>query len=78
MFMVYWTEVHEKERTPKCKEFCTEGMTQALNFLESLRKKQRENGDIFHITMSAENPHSVGLPGVAETGPDYNWKKRRI
>jgi hypothetical protein len=28
--------------------------------------------------MVSENPNSVGRPGVAEVGPDYDWKKRRI
>jgi hypothetical protein len=32
---------------------------------------------ICFIAMSSENPHSIGPSGVAETGPDYKWKKRR-
>jgi hypothetical protein len=28
--------------------------------------------------MAHENPHSVGKQGYDVTGPDYDWKKRRI
>ena len=77
MFMVYWVQTHDEGCTPQCRAFDTEAMTAALQFTEVLRKQQREQGGIAHVTLSSENPHSAGLPGVADPAPDYNWKKRR-
>lgn len=78
MFMVYWTEVQGELEHPQSRKFELDQMTEALQYMESLRKKQRMTGGICHITMSSENPNSVGLPGVDVTGDDYDWKKRRI
>jgi hypothetical protein len=78
MFMVYWTEVQGELEHPQSRNFDLHQMTDALQYMESLRKKQRMTGDICHVTMSSENPNSVGLPGVDVTGDDYDWKKRRI
>jgi hypothetical protein len=75
--MVYWTVVNNGTKYPHAKEFHSNDMITAMKFMEELRTKQREGKDVCFITMSSENPHSVGHPGVAETGPDYNWKKRR-
>ena len=77
MFMVYWTEVRAEISQPRCKEFALDHMVDALQYMEALRKTQRSAGNISHVTMSSENPNSVGLPGVDVTGADYNWKKRR-
>jgi hypothetical protein len=77
MFMVYWIDSHGELNNPKCKEFELHEMSKALEWMESLRKIQRENGGVGHIVMSSENPNSVGLLGVDITDASYNWKKRR-
>ena len=66
MFKVYWTLDHQ-----------TYGlrfgdMTEALNHCQYLR-----NSGAKFVTMCSELPDMVGEFGVRETGPDYNWKKRR-
>lgn len=78
MFVVYWTVVQQKMKMPERKEFQIHDMRAALQFMESLRNQQREFGSLCHITMSSENPNSVGRSGVAEASADYNWKKRRL
>jgi hypothetical protein len=77
MYMVYWTVVDNGTKYPHAKEFESRDMGAALKFMEGLREKQRNGEAIHFVTLSSENPQSVGHPGVAETGPDYNWKKRR-
>jgi hypothetical protein len=77
MYMVYWTEVNDDAATAHGREFATSDMTGAMQFMEALRARQRQGEGICFVTMSSENPDSVGHPGVADPGPDYNWKKRR-
>jgi hypothetical protein len=77
MYMVYWTEVDDGNAEPKSQEFATSEMSAAMQFMEGLRKRQREGDGVCFITMCSEHPHSVGHPGVADPSPDYNWKKRR-
>lgn len=77
MYMVYWTEIGNGAKTPHAQEFGSNDMGAAMHFMEQLRARQRTSGDICFVAMASENPHSVGHAGVAETGPDYNWKKRR-
>lgn len=77
MYMVYWTVTDNGTKYPHAKEFGSSDMLAALHFMEDLRTRQREGKGVSFVTMSSENPHSVGRPGVAEPGPDYNWKKRR-
>ncbi len=77
MYMVYWTEVDDGSAEPKSQEFATAEMSAAMQFMEGLRKRQREGDGVCFITMCSENPNSVGPPGVADPSPDYNWKKRR-
>jgi hypothetical protein len=72
-FMVYWLEGNQ----PQAQRFDAHEMTKAMTFMEVLRKIQRAGTDISFVTFCSENPNSVGHPGVAEVGPDYNWKKRR-
>lgn len=67
--MVYWTDCDG----PAQKKFESGQMTDALKFMEGLRQSPSNS----FVTFCSENPNSVGKPGVAETGPDYNWKKRR-
>ena len=77
MYMVYWTEVGDGTAEPKSRDFASTEMSEAMQFMEGLRKRQREGDDVCFITMCSENPNSVGHPGVADPDPDYNWKKRR-
>lgn len=77
MFMVYWSETEHGHRKPHAKEFAATDMVGAMKLMEELRAKQRAGGTISFVTMAAENPDSVGHPGVAEPGPGYHWKKRR-
>lgn len=66
MFKVYWTY---DEKTYG-QEFPV--MTEALDFCQDLRNSGRR-----FVTMCSELPDNVTRMGVAEAGPDYNWKKRR-
>lgn len=77
MYMVYWSEFDGARNVPHAQEFDITGMSAAMQFMESLRARQRDGEPLSFIAMASENPHSVGHSGVAETGPDYNWKKRR-
>lgn len=74
MFNVYWME----QGSARNELFQDHEMTQSLKFMEALRTRQREGESIHFVTFASENPNSVGLPGVDVTGPDYDWKKRRI
>lgn len=77
MFKIYWTEFQKNEATAFFKDFTEDGLTDALQFAELLRKRRREGEYIRHIVLSSENPNSVGEPGVAAPSPSYSWKKRR-
>jgi hypothetical protein len=77
MYMVYWTIVEADKSTPHEKLFETTEMVEAMQHMESLRRRQREGEGVRFITMCSEHPDLVGHPGVDVTGPDYNWKKRR-
>ena len=48
-------------------------MVPALAHCEQLRN----SGNRF-VTMAYENTDMVGKQGVDVTGPDYDWKKRRV
>lgn len=78
MYMVYWTATEKAVTTPKSREFNSDEMLDALRFAEEMRKIQRSTGEVKFITFVSENPNCVGHAGVAEVGPDYDWKKRRI
>lgn len=77
MYMVYWTVFEAQEKLACSKEFTSDQLKETLQFMEALRKQQREDGSIGFVTFSSEDPNSVGHPGVDETGDDYDWKKRR-
>lgn len=77
MYMVYWTETQEGHGIAHGQSFGSDEMSSALRFMEELRRRQREGEHICFVTMSSENPHSVGHPGAADPSPDYHWKKRR-
>lgn len=77
MFMIYWSIRIGGQEQACSKEFANDRMVDALHFTESLRAEKRQGAVIRHITMSSENPNSVGHAGVADAGPEYSWKKRR-
>ncbi len=77
MFMIYWSICVDGKEQTCSQEFGSESMADALRFTESLRAERRQGAAIRHITMSCENPDSVGYAGVADAGPEYSWKKRR-
>jgi hypothetical protein len=75
MYKVYWTE----NDTLAAKEFGNDEMSAALQFSQELRNQQyKGEKQISFIVMAVENPDMVGKQGVDVTGPDYDWKKRRI
>jgi len=67
MFKVYWTE-DGQSCGQEFQEICL-----ALDRCQVLR-----NAGHRFVTMSSEIADMVGEFGVTETGPDYDWKKRRI
>lgn len=77
MYLIYWSVTEKEELIPRSREFASTQMKEALDFMEGLRKKQREGEALRFITMCSENPNVVGPAGVAEPNADYNWKKRR-
>ena len=68
MFKVYWTDVGGAIGSETFQD-----ISEALNRCQQLRN----SGNRF-VTMASQLEDMVGEFGVAETGPDYNWKKRRI
>ena len=79
VYRVYWSE--ETTRDDVAVQFANyeaHQMSKALRFTEVLRERRRNGERIDHIVMSCENPDSVGQQGVDVTGPEYDWKKRRI
>ncbi len=78
MYMVYWTIPDENgSDSAHGRTFASSELGAAMHFMEQLRIRQRAGEAIRFVTMSSENPHAVGHAGVAETGPGYQWKKRR-
>lgn len=78
MFMVFWMERDDDgTMTPRAQAFGTEDMLGGLALMEALRTRQRNGEPLQHITMSSENPDSVGRRGVDVVGVGYNWTKRR-
>lgn len=77
MYMVYWTEVGDATNSAHGRAFESEDMLAAMTFMEQLRVRQRSGEAVCFITMSSENPNSVGPSGVSGPPADYNWKKRR-
>lgn len=77
MYMVYWSAAGEEGSQAHSRLFGTSEMVAAMQFMEGLRKRQREGEAVRFITMCSEHPDVVGHPGVDVTGPEYDWKKRR-
>ena len=78
MFMVYWMErTEDGTMAPRAQPFGTDAMSAALSAMETLRRRQLAGEPVSHITMSSENPDSVGRPGVAVVDEGYSWTKRR-
>lgn len=82
MFMVYWTELVSGSDgqipTPYSQLFADDEMKNALGKCEELRKRKYSGESVHFIVMSSEDPNCVGKMGVDVTGPDYDWKKRRL
>ncbi len=78
MFMVYWSAGMGEAMQAHAQAFPADQMVAAMQFTETLRSRQRAGEAISFISLCSENPDSVGQAGVAETGADYNWKKRRL
>jgi hypothetical protein len=74
MYKVYWTESGQLCGV----EYGSTEMSTALGKTQELYQRQHTGDDVHFITMVSENPDSVGRPGYDVTGPDYDWKKRRI
>jgi hypothetical protein len=68
MYKVYWTD---PEGRAMGREF--EDMQEALNFTQMLRNDYNRR----FVTMVSEIADNVTKMGVAETGPGYDWRKRR-
>ena len=67
MFKVYWTE------NSQCNGEVFRDIGAALDRCQVLR-----NAGHSFVTMASQLEDMVGEFGVAETGPDYAWKKRRV
>lgn len=76
--MVFWMErADDGTMVPRAQEFGADDMSGGLAFMEALRIRQMNGADVRHITMSSENPDSVGRRGVDVVGVGYSWTKRR-
>ena len=64
---MYWTE------SGQCCGEMFRDIGQALDRCQVLR-----NAGHSFVTMASQLEDMVGEFGVAETGPDYAWKKRRV
>lgn len=78
MFMVYWSELVSGTMVPHCEAFDSNEMSKALAYSEAIRQRKYAGEQIFFVVMSSENPDCVGKQGFDVTGPDYDWKKRRL
>ncbi|KND61860.1 hypothetical protein BVER_05918c [Candidatus Burkholderia verschuerenii] len=78
MFVVYWLAPCNGDASEAhFQRFDADALADALQFAESLRKRQALGEDIGFVTLCSENPQSVGKPGAADPAADYDWKKRR-
>lgn len=81
--VVYWLDPQidhlRLEDRARARSFKAEELLAALKFCEDLR-----GAGISHVSLSSENPNSVGKPGVdsivdgkTPDGQEYTWMKRR-
>jgi len=73
-YVVYWIGAPNGlgVRGSYHQHFKTDEMVKALNLMEVLRK-----AGMLYVGMVAENPDSVGKPGVSDKLPeDYSWTKQ--
>jgi hypothetical protein len=68
IFKVYWTDVGGESTHQDFND-----MSEALDWMQELRNIHNRT----FVCMASDNPDSVTKLGVAETGSDYDWKKRR-
>lgn len=78
MYMIYWSELVSDDMTPRSEVFNDDEMSKALAFSQELRTRKYAGEPLYFIVMSSEDPNCVGKQGYDVTGPDYDWKKRRI
>jgi hypothetical protein len=73
-YMVYWVDITGETFFPFHSHFEMNEMSEALAFMEDLRK----NTDVAYVTFVSQNPDSVGKPGVSDKLPDdYSWSKQQ-
>lgn len=78
VFMVFWMErAEDGKMVARSQEFGADDMAGGLAFMEALRTRQMNGAEVRHITMSSENPDSIGRRGVDVVGVGYSWTKRR-
>lgn len=78
VFMVFWMERGDDgTMVARSQEFGTEDMSGGLALMQALRARQLNGAEVRHITMSSENPDSVGRQGVDVVDEGYSWTKRR-
>lgn len=73
MYMIYWSTLEaDGTLAAHSQEYAADQLTAVLKDMEGLRQA----GHRF-VGMVAENPNSVGKPGVDVTGPEYKdqWDK---
>lgn len=73
-YVVFWVGGPNAfgERASFSKHFTMNEMTDALNYMETLRKAGN-----WYVGMVSQNPFSVGRPGVSDKLPeDYSWSKQ--
>lgn len=58
--------------------FSSNGMMEALKWMEQLRARRKAGEHITHVCMQSELDEVVGEPGVADAPKDYDWYKRRV
>lgn len=91
VYVVYWCEIAAEKAagatsgndarqpalSPRAQSFPAGGLSDALAFAETLRRRQARDGTIGFVSLCSENPQSVGPAGAADPPANYDWKKRR-
>ncbi len=76
--MIFWMEPAEDgTMAAHAREFAADDMSGGLALMQALRTRQTNGAQVRHITMSSENPASIGRQGVDVVDASYSWTKRR-
>lgn len=81
MIVVFWRETDPTDEWIRSEmvEFQPNEMSEALKFMEALRKMRREGTKkLSHVCMQSELVEVVGEAGVSDAPKDYAWFKRRL